>query len=58
MDAYGDILYNGYGSTEVGIGSLGNTTRAAERPRNRGQTGRGMPGAHLRAEAAGPSGRG
>ncbi len=22
MDAYGDILYNGYGSTEVGIGSL------------------------------------
>jgi acyl-coenzyme A synthetase/AMP-(fatty) acid ligase len=22
MDAYGDILYNGYGSTEVGIGAL------------------------------------
>ncbi len=47
MDAYGDILYNGYGSTEVGIGSLATPLELAARSRNRGQTGRRMPGAHL-----------
>ncbi len=47
MDAYGDILYNAYGATEVGIGALATPAELRRAPETVGQTGRGMPGADL-----------
>jgi acyl-CoA synthetase (AMP-forming)/AMP-acid ligase II len=37
MDAYGDILYNGYGSSEVGIGSLATPADLRESPETVGR---------------------
>ncbi|OBK53176.1 AMP-binding protein [Mycobacterium sp. 1081908.1] len=43
MDAYGDILYNGYGSTEVGIGSLATPADLREAPETVGKPVAGCP---------------
>jgi acyl-CoA synthetase (AMP-forming)/AMP-acid ligase II len=37
MDAYGDIIYNGYGSSEVGIGSLATPADLREAPETVGR---------------------
>ncbi|EUA56510.1 AMP-binding enzyme family protein [Mycobacterium xenopi 4042] len=37
MDTYGDILYNGYGSTEVGIGALATPADLREAPETVGR---------------------
>lgn len=43
MDTYGDILYNGYGSTEVGIGSLATPADLREAPETVGRPVAGCP---------------
>jgi acyl-CoA synthetase (AMP-forming)/AMP-acid ligase II len=43
MDAYGDILYNGYGSTEVGIGALATPADLRESPETVGKPVAGCP---------------
>ncbi|MEB3980689.1 AMP-binding protein [Mycobacterium sp. 663a-19] len=43
MDAYGDILYNGYGSTEVGIGALATPTELRNAPETVGRPVAGCP---------------
>jgi acyl-CoA synthetase (AMP-forming)/AMP-acid ligase II len=43
MDAYGDVLYNGYGSTEVGIGALATPADLREAPETVGQPVAGCP---------------
>ena len=43
MDAYGEILYNGYGSSEVGIGSLATPTDLRETPETVGRPVAGCP---------------
>jgi acyl-CoA synthetase (AMP-forming)/AMP-acid ligase II len=43
MDAYGDILYNGYGSTEVGIGSLATPSELRRAPETVGRPVAGCP---------------
>lgn len=43
MDAYGDILYNGYGSTEVGIGALATPADLREAPETVGKPVAGCP---------------
>lgn len=43
MDAYGDILYNGYGSTEVGIGALATPADLREAPETVGRPVVGCP---------------
>ncbi len=43
MDAYGDILYNGYGSTEVGIGSLATPLELRNAPETVGRPVAGCP---------------
>jgi acyl-CoA synthetase (AMP-forming)/AMP-acid ligase II len=43
MDAYGDILYNGYGSTEVGIGSLATPGEIRHTPETVGRPVAGCP---------------
>ena len=43
MDAYGDILYNGYGSTEVGIGSLATPLELRHAPETVGRPVAGSP---------------
>jgi acyl-CoA synthetase (AMP-forming)/AMP-acid ligase II len=42
-DAYGDILYNGYGSTEVGIGSLATPAELRHAPETVGKPVAGCP---------------
>ncbi len=42
-DAYGDILYNGYGSTEVGIGALATPADLREAPETVGRPAAGCP---------------
>lgn len=43
MDAYGDILYNGYGSTEVGIGALATPVEVRRAPETVGKPVAGCP---------------
>ncbi len=43
MDAYGDVLYNGYGSTEVGIGSLATPADLRDAPETVGKPVAGCP---------------
>jgi len=43
MDAYGDILYNGYGSTEVGIGALATPADLRDAPETVGKPVIGCP---------------
>jgi acyl-CoA synthetase (AMP-forming)/AMP-acid ligase II len=43
MDTYGDILYNGYGSTEVGIGALATPADLREAPETVGRPVVGCP---------------
>lgn len=43
MDAYGDLLYNGYGSTEVGIGALATPADLREAPETVGRPVAGCP---------------
>jgi acyl-CoA synthetase (AMP-forming)/AMP-acid ligase II len=43
MEAYGDILYNGYGSTEVGIGSLATPLELRNAPETVGKPVAGCP---------------
>jgi acyl-CoA synthetase (AMP-forming)/AMP-acid ligase II len=43
MDAYGDVLYNGYGSTEVGIGALATPADLRESPETVGKPVAGCP---------------
>ena len=43
MDAYGDILYNGYGSTEVGIGALATPAELRHAPETVGRPVAGCP---------------
>ena len=43
MDAYGDVLYNGYGSTEVGIGALATPADLREAPETVGKPVAGCP---------------
>jgi acyl-CoA synthetase (AMP-forming)/AMP-acid ligase II len=43
MDAYGDILYNGYGSTEVGIGALATPFELRHAPETVGRPVAGCP---------------
>lgn len=43
MDAYGEILYNGYGSTEVGIGALATPSDLREAPETVGKPIAGCP---------------
>jgi acyl-CoA synthetase (AMP-forming)/AMP-acid ligase II len=43
MDAYGDILYNGYGSTEVGIGALATPADLRDAPETVGKPVAGCP---------------
>jgi acyl-CoA synthetase (AMP-forming)/AMP-acid ligase II len=43
MDAYGEILYNGYGSTEVGIGALATPADLREAPETVGRPVAGCP---------------
>lgn len=43
MDAYGDILYNGYGSTEVGIGALATPADLRQVPETVGRPTAGCP---------------
>jgi acyl-CoA synthetase (AMP-forming)/AMP-acid ligase II len=43
MDAYGDILYNGYGATEVGIGALATPAELRRAPETVGRPVAGCP---------------
>jgi acyl-CoA synthetase (AMP-forming)/AMP-acid ligase II len=43
MDAYGDVLYNGYGSTEVGIGALATPIELRHAPETVGRPVAGCP---------------
>ncbi|WP_156686066.1 AMP-binding protein [Mycobacterium sp. Marseille-P9652] len=43
MDAYGEILYNGYGSTEVGIGALATPADLRDAPETVGKPVAGCP---------------
>ena len=43
MDAYGDLLYNGYGSTEVGIGALATPADLRDAPETVGKPVAGCP---------------
>jgi acyl-CoA synthetase (AMP-forming)/AMP-acid ligase II len=43
MDTYGDVLYNGYGSTEVGIGALATPTDLRAAPETVGRPVAGCP---------------
>ena len=43
MDAYGDVIYNGYGSSEVGIGSLATPADLREAPETVGRPVAGCP---------------
>jgi len=43
MDTYGDILYNGYGSTEVGIGALATPADLRDAPETVGRPVAGCP---------------
>jgi acyl-CoA synthetase (AMP-forming)/AMP-acid ligase II len=43
MDAYGDILFNGYGSTEVGIGALATPADLRDAPETVGKPVAGCP---------------
>ncbi|MCV6968571.1 AMP-binding protein [Mycobacterium bohemicum] len=43
MDAYGEVLYNGYGSTEVGIGALATPADLREAPETVGRPVAGCP---------------
>jgi acyl-CoA synthetase (AMP-forming)/AMP-acid ligase II len=43
MDAYGDILYNGYGTTEVGIGALATPAELRHAPETVGRPVAGCP---------------
>lgn len=43
MDAYGEILYNGYGSTEVGIGALATPADLRDAPETVGKPAAGCP---------------
>ncbi|HUH70997.1 MAG TPA: AMP-binding protein [Mycobacterium sp.] len=43
MDAYGDVLYNGYGSTEVGIGALATPADLRDAPETVGKPAAGCP---------------
>jgi len=43
MDAYGEILYNGYGSTEVGIGALATPADLRDAPETVGRPVAGCP---------------
>jgi acyl-CoA synthetase (AMP-forming)/AMP-acid ligase II len=43
MDAYGDVLYNGYGSTEVGIGALATPFELRHAPETVGRPVAGCP---------------
>jgi acyl-CoA synthetase (AMP-forming)/AMP-acid ligase II len=43
MDAYGEILYNGYGSTETGIGALATPPELRDAPETVGQPVAGCP---------------
>jgi acyl-coenzyme A synthetase/AMP-(fatty) acid ligase len=43
MDSYGDILYNGYGSTEVGIGALATPADLRDAPETVGKPVAGCP---------------
>jgi acyl-CoA synthetase (AMP-forming)/AMP-acid ligase II len=43
MDTYGDILYNGYGSTEAGIGALATPSDLREAPETVGRPVAGCP---------------
>jgi acyl-CoA synthetase (AMP-forming)/AMP-acid ligase II len=43
MDAYGDVLYNGYGSTEVGIGALATPADLRDAPETVGKPVAGCP---------------
>lgn len=43
MDTYGDILYNGYGSTEVGIGALATPADLRDAPETVGKPVAGCP---------------
>jgi acyl-CoA synthetase (AMP-forming)/AMP-acid ligase II len=43
MDTYGDVLYNGYGSTEVGIGALATPADLREAPETVGKPVAGCP---------------
>jgi acyl-CoA synthetase (AMP-forming)/AMP-acid ligase II len=43
MDAYGEVLYNGYGSTEVGIGALATPADLREAPETVGKPVAGCP---------------
>jgi acyl-CoA synthetase (AMP-forming)/AMP-acid ligase II len=43
MDAYGDVIYNGYGSSEVGIGSLATPADLREAPETVGKPVAGCP---------------
>ncbi|MGH3967789.1 MAG: AMP-binding protein, partial [Mycobacterium sp.] len=43
MDSYGDILYNGYGSTEVGIGALATPAELRADPETVGRPSIGCP---------------
>ena len=43
MDAYGEVLYNGYGSTEVGIGALATPANLRDAPETVGKPVAGCP---------------
>ena len=43
MDAYGDVIYNGYGSSEVGIGALATPADLREAPETVGRPVAGCP---------------
>jgi len=43
MDAYGDIIYKGYGSSEVGIGALATLPDLLEPPETVGRPVAGCP---------------
>jgi len=47
MDAYGDVIYNGYGSSEVGIGALATPADLREAPETVGRPVAGCPVAIL-----------
>jgi acyl-CoA synthetase (AMP-forming)/AMP-acid ligase II len=55
MDAYGDILYNGYGSTEVGIGALATPADLRDAPETVGKPVVGCP-VRILADDGGPVG--
>ena len=54
MDAFGDILYNLYGSTEVSWASIADPRRPAGRADHRGPLPAGHPGRCVRRQAASP----